>query len=119
MASGQRLPDQAWVVRCGLPPFANSPLLKACGWHPDGPYGFSVQAAADLTIEQLAARCRNNSVGVTTVGEIRSKGYEIVPTRGEGWHATVVVPENLGSEAANELTCLFTKVKNPAPKRSP
>ena len=56
-----------------------------------------------LTVEQLAVVCRNKYVGFTTVGEIRKMGYEVVRTSGEGWHATVVVPEEWAWEAAERV----------------
>jgi hypothetical protein len=59
MAEPERLPDDAFVVRCGRPPFSRSPLLQACRKHPEGPHGFSVQTAGDLTVEQLAVECPN------------------------------------------------------------
>ena len=91
MAEGDRLPDDAVVVRCGLPPFLGRPLHTACDEHPSGRYGFSVQAAVGLTVEELALECRNNSVGYLTAGEIRAIGYEVYETSGAGRHATVVV----------------------------
>ena len=117
MAQRDRLPDDALVVRCGLPPFSQSPLFQACRRHPDGPFGFSVQAATDLTVEQLSVMCGNNYVGFTTVGEIRKMGYEVLPTSGEGWHATVVVPDDWSRESAVELTLRFQQARNPAPRR--
>jgi hypothetical protein len=117
MAEGERLPDDAVVVRCGLPPFADSPLDRGCRQHPDGFFGFSVQAAAGLTVEQLAASCPNKSVGFTTVAKIRIMGYEVVRTRGAAYHATVVVPEDWGAEAAEELARIFDRAANPAHKK--
>ena len=66
MAVEERLPNDAVVIRCGLPPFTARPLLGACGDHPDGVFGFSVQSAAGLTVAQLATACRNKYVGYTT-----------------------------------------------------
>jgi hypothetical protein len=117
MGERDEFPDETLVVRCGLPPLVNSPLLRACDRHPEGPYGFSVQSAPGLTIEQLAAGCRNNYVGYTTVGAIRSKGYRIVRTSGVAYHATVEVPVDWSLGASEELTSLFAKAKNPAPRR--
>jgi hypothetical protein len=117
MPGRERIPDDAWVVRCGLPPFEKNPLFKACGRHRDGPFGFSVQAAAGMTIEQLATACRNNSVGYTTVRVIREMGYDVLSTGGDFHHATVVVPEDWTEQAAAELTHLFLHARNPAPRR--
>ena len=83
MAKEERLPDDAVVVRCGLPPFVDSPLERGCRRHPVGLFGFSVQAAVGLTVEQLATACRNKSVGFTSVAQIRIMGYEVVRTSGE------------------------------------
>jgi hypothetical protein len=117
MGDPERVPDEAWVVRCGLPPFENSPLHRGCRRHPEGPYGFSVQAAAGLTVEQLATACFNGSVGFTTVAELRRMGYEVLRTSGGAHHATVVVPEDWTASAAAELARAFRRASNPAPKR--
>ena len=116
MADPRRLPDEAFVVRCGLVPFVQRPLDDRCGHH-DGVYGFSVQAELGLTVEQLAAGCSNKSVGFTTVAEIRIMGYDVVRTRGEDHHATVVVPEDWSAESARELARIFQHAINPAPKK--
>jgi hypothetical protein len=117
MAEEERLPDDAVVVRCGLPPFVDSPLERGCRRHPVGLYGLSVQAAAGMTVEQLATACRNKSVGYTSVAQIRIMGYEVVRTSGEAHHATVVVPEDWSREAAEELARIFRPATNPAPKK--
>ncbi len=117
MAEGDSLPDDAVVVRCGLPPFVNSPLDRGCRRHPVGLFGFSVQAAVGLTVQQLATACSNNSVGFTTVGEIRIMGYEVVRTSGEAHHATVVVPVDWSADAAEQLALIFQHATNPSPKK--
>jgi hypothetical protein len=116
MADGGRLPDEAWVVRCGLPPFTARPLIGACGEHAEGVFGFSVQSAANLLVVRLATACRNKSVGFTTVGKVRQMGYDVVPTRGDFHHATVIVPRDWSSQAAAALTGLFTAAVNLAPR---
>lgn len=116
MSNDDPLPDEALVVRCGEPPFAQNPLIGACTEH-EGVYGFSVQCAALVSFEQLASACRNNSVGRSSVGEIRQIGYDVVVTSGLGHHATVVVPIDWTAKAADGLTNLFQAAKNPAPKR--
>jgi hypothetical protein len=114
MAEEERLADDAVVVRCGLPPFVDSPLDRGCRHHPDGFFGFSVQAAVGLTVEQLATVCRNKRVGFTTVAKIRIMGYEVVRTSGEAHHATVVVPEDWSADAAAKLAAIFEQADNPA-----
>jgi hypothetical protein len=119
MAEGDRLADDAVVVRCRLPRFLGRPLHSACDEHPSGYYGFSVQAAVGLTVEELASECRNNSVGYATAREIRAIGYEVDETSGAGRHATVVVPNPWTAEAADELARLFRPARNPSPRRGP
>jgi len=54
MTNGRALlPDDAYVVRGGKPPFARS-LKEASRRHPEGPYGFSVQSGANLSVADLA-----------------------------------------------------------------
>ncbi len=81
MEDENRLPDEALVVRGGRPPFAQNPLIERCAERPDGLYGFSVQSAPGLGLKELAADLPNASVGVTTVGAVRSAGYDVVRTQ--------------------------------------
>ncbi len=116
MSGRDRLPDEAWVVRCGRPPFDDpKPLHERCAEH-DGVYGFSVQSISHQTIEVLASWCRNNRIGVTTVAAIRALGYEIEVTRGKGFHATVIVPRDWTPEAARQLAQSFEDRENPVAK---
>jgi len=117
MAGDERLADNALVVRCGSPPFRGRPLFTSCENHPDGVYGFSVQCAAGLTAARLATACRNKIVGVTTVARIRQMGFDVVPTTGEMWHATVVVPKDWSHAKAETLSQIFESVSNPTPRR--
>jgi hypothetical protein len=117
MAEESQLPDDAVVVRCGQPPFNANPLARACRRHPSGYFGFSVQAAVGRTVEQLAEACSNSTVGFTTVATIRIMGYEVVRTRGEAYHATVVVPVGWTHAAAEELARVFVQAANPNPKK--
>lgn len=119
MAAVEAIPDEAFVVRCGMPPFELSPLDQACGHHPDGPFGFSVQAGIGFSVEYLAAECFNKSVGFTTAKEIRIMGYEVLRTSGSGHHATVVVPEDWTADAASALAQIFRFARNPVPKKRP
>ena len=90
-----RLPDEALVVRGGCPPYDREHvpfLFSIVEPHPDDPFGFSVQSEMGRSLEELGGFLSNRTVGVTTVGEIRRMGYDVVRTSGEGRHATVVVP---------------------------
>ncbi len=116
MASGEWIPDEALVVRCGQPPFPASPLLLACGEHPEGVHGFSVQSAAGLTVGQLAVACRNKTVGFSIVGDIRGLGYDVIRTGREFHHATVAVPRDWSEDAAKVLADLFQLATNLAPR---
>lgn len=53
-----------------------------------------------------------------TVGLLRSFGYDVVVTGGEGYHATVVVPRDWSPEAALCLANEFKNCENPVPKGS-
>jgi len=112
------LPDDALVVRGGKPPFVNNPLDHGCDEHPAGVYGFSVQCAPGKTLGDLAGYLRNRRVGLTTVGEIRRMGYDVVRTAGFGNHATVVVPSDWDGAATEELAWLFQEAENPSPRRT-
>jgi hypothetical protein len=118
MASGQPLQDGTLVVRCGQPPFDRpAPLCERCDQY-EGVFGFSVQCAEQVAFEQLARWCPNNKVGVTTVGEIRALGYDVVVTPGMGHHATVVVPIGWDNDSSQELIRLFREEINPTPRES-
>ena len=114
-----RLPDATFVVRCGKPPFeVPTKLPRRCGHHPQarGVFGFSVQARADTPWERLASSCPNRWVGVVTVAEIRSMGYDVIITPGGEYHATVVVPEDWDQESAEVLASRFLCEANPSPR---
>jgi hypothetical protein len=113
MKSGSpRLPDNAKVVRGGT----NTPdrFDKGSGvssrlsdGHLDG---ISVNSTATGTEASLSKGIRNGKVGTTTVGEVRAKGGDVVPspTRNNPNHATMSIPN---SKAASEL---MKVKKNPA-----
>jgi hypothetical protein len=109
------LPDEAFVVRGGKPPFSK-PLTLACRRHPEGSYGLSVQSEANLSVVELARALPNGRVGFTTVGEIRMMGYDVLRTSGDGFHATLVVPIDWDPADADQLARLFQDAENPNPK---
>lgn len=116
MPEHERLPDEIPVVRCGQPPFQDGGLLHESCKMNRGYFGFSVQCGPSGTIENLAIWCRNNKIGTTTVGAIRSAGYDVVVTPGKGHHATVVVRPDWNRRDALTLALLFEERTNPVPE---
>jgi hypothetical protein len=103
----ETIPDDALVVRGGK----NRPedIRRGTGTHPSGVTGVSVESAAGMTIEQLAAAIRHGQVGVTTVGKVRAAGGDVVRTAGRSPnHATLT---GLTPEQASQL--LTPTVPNP------
>jgi hypothetical protein len=103
-----RIPDDAVVVRGGR----NQPedLRRGTQTHPSGVTGASVECAAGILVEELAAAIPHRQVGVTTVGAIRAAGGDVVRTSGRSPnHATMV---GLTPEEASKL--LTPTIPNPA-----
>ena len=112
----ERLADEAVVVRCGRPPYDDpAPLREKCVWY-HGRFGFSVQSAEGIPLEALAAWCPNRKIGITTVGEIRALGYDVVVTPGKGHHATVAVVRRIGP---GRIRCAWysCSARKPIPRR--
>jgi hypothetical protein len=105
-----RIPDEAFVVRGGR----NQPedLRRGTGTHPSGVTGTSVECAASLSVEELAAAIPHGQVGVTTVGAIRAAGGDVVRTLGRTPHHATLI--GLSPEDASRL--LTPTVPNPARK---
>jgi hypothetical protein len=61
-AQGDRLPDDAVVVRCGLPPFTGRLIYTVSGAHSWGSDAFAARATAGLTIQRFTFWCRRISV---------------------------------------------------------
>ena len=74
------LSDSALVVRGGVPSVAN--LTKSAEViNTDGTLsGVSVNSANGASIEDLSQGIPNGQIGVTTVGDIRNAGGDVVPT---------------------------------------
>ncbi|WP_223619063.1 Ig-like domain-containing protein [Lysobacter sp. ESA13C] len=109
-----RLADNALVVRGGSPIGANSVegLAKGIGDHPSGVRGFSAESANGATLCQLCSNVAHNQVGVTTAGQIRASGGEVVRTAGKS--PTHVTVSGLKPDRANQL--LTPTRDNPVPK---
>jgi hypothetical protein len=103
------LADSALVVRGGVATPAQ--LTKGAETiAADGTLnGVSVQSANGATVEQLSQGLRNNQVSVTTVGDVRAAGGEVVSTP---------KPENpchcdMNGLGAEEASKLFKAQPNP------
>ena len=113
-----RLPDEALVVRGGKNLADNFKQGTGVSLDADGKLqGVSVNAGADMTLEQLTAGndqgyrgIPNSQLGQTTVGEVRKLGGDVEPkpSRWNPNHAT------LGGLTPEQASSLFTPtVKNP------
>ena len=91
--------DEALVVRGGR----NRPedIIRGTGIHPSGVAGVSVESAAGASIEQLAASIAHPQIGVTTVGEVRSAGGDVIRTSGRSPNYATLT--GLTPERASEL----------------
>ena len=107
----EKIPDEALVVRGG----ANRPvdIQRGIATHPNGVTGVSVQSAAGVHLAELAATIPHRQVGVTTVGEVRSLGGDVIRTSGRSpYHATLT---GLSPEQISYL--LTPTIPNPARER--
>ena len=101
-------PEDELVVRGGR----NRPedILRGTGTHPSGVTGISVESKSGVSLEQLARPIPHSRIGVTTVGEVRAAGGDVIRTSGKSPnHATLT---GLTPELASTL--LTPTVANPA-----
>jgi RHS repeat-associated protein len=101
-----KISDDATVVRGGL----NTPeaIAKGTGTHPSGVTGVSVECG-NCSVEELAKPLPHSKIGVTTVGDVRNAGGDVIRTSGASPnHATMT---GLPPERASEL--LNPVIKNP------
>lgn len=83
------LPDDALVIRGGR----NRPedIERGYGFHPSGLAGISVESAVGITVEEIAKGIPHGQVGITTVGDVRIAGGDVIPTSGRSPnHATLI-----------------------------
>ena len=107
-AKGQ-IPDGALVVRGGAD-HSPATIAKKTGRHPDGVEGFSVESRGGCSLYELCTQLPNNKVGVTTAGDVRRAGGDVVRTRGRSPnHATV---SGLSPADASNL---LSPAENPVP----
>ena len=92
----EKIPDEALVVRGGR----NRPvdIVRGTGTHPSGVTGVSVESAVGVSVAELSASIPHGQVGVTTVGEVRKAGGNVIRTAGRSpYHATLtgLTPEQI------------------------
>ena len=103
-----KIADDAIVVRGGqnLP----TDIARGTGTHPSGVVGVSVESAEGKTAAELSQNIPHGKVGVTTVGDVRTAGGDVIKTSGRSPnHATLT---GLTPEQASSL--LTPVIKNPA-----
>ncbi len=104
----ERIPDEALIVRGGRNQAAD--LKRGLGTHPSGLTGVSVECAAGMSAEELAAAIPHSQIGVTTVGAVRAAGGDVVRTSGRSPHHATLT--GLSPEEASRL--LTPTIPNPA-----
>jgi uncharacterized protein RhaS with RHS repeats len=110
-AGANALSDSALVARGGANITPQS-IENATSTHPSGVTGFSAQCNGGTCLNELGANIPNGQMGVTTVGDVRAAGGDVVVTSGIGNHATVT---GLERNTASQL--LSPSVPNPVPKK--
>lgn len=76
-------------------------IMRGTGTHPSGITGVSVESAAEVSVAELAATIPHGQIGVTTVGDVRQAGGDVVRTSGRSlYHATLT---GLTSEQVSQL----------------
>ena len=104
----EKIPDEALVVRGGrnLP----ADIIRGTATHPSGVTGVSVESAVRVNVAELAASIPHGQVGVTTVGDVRKAGGDVIRTTGRSpYHATLT---GLTPEQVSRL--LTPTIPNPA-----
>jgi hypothetical protein len=82
------IPDEAIVMRGGRN--RSEDIQRGIGTHPSGITGISVECAIGVTIAELAAAIPHGQLGITTVGEVRREGGDVIYTSGRSPnHATL------------------------------
>lgn len=102
-----RIANDAFVVRGGQNRVED--IQRGIGTHPSGIRGVSVESAEGVTIAELSRAIPHRQIGVTTVGEIREAGGDVIRTSGRSpYHATLT---RLTPEKTSEL--LSPTILNP------
>lgn len=114
LSHADNLPDDALICRggeCGAGNFANGSGITV---NPDGTLsGVSVQSAPGVSLEELAGYLPNNQIGVSTVGDVRAAGGNVVPQPIPGipYHAEL---SGITPQIAQQL--FQPTIRNPVPK---
>jgi RHS repeat-associated protein len=113
--AASELPDSALVARGGsLANHTPAKINAAIGpSRTPGVIGFSAQCNGGGCLSELGQFLRNRELGVTTVGEIRQIGGQVVRTPGIGYHVTVT---GVSGEGVSPLLRIFP---NPNPLVGP
>ena len=105
-----------YVVRAGV---ATPFQLRAGTRLTVNGYGFSIQTAPGVSVDELArgGRFPNRQISVTAVQQLRDVGVTVnFPTPGAGaHHGTVVVPSPPPPGIFEAISSLFTQRFNPFP----
>lgn len=100
------LSDNATVVRGGLNTVKS--LKAGTDTHPSGVTGVSVECGT-CSVKELAKPLPHNQIGVTTVGDVRNAGGDVIKTSGNSPnHATLT---GLTPEEMHQL--LYPPIPNP------
>jgi hypothetical protein len=103
MSEPEVLSDSAIVLRGGR----NRPedIRRGIGTHPSGITGISVECGDEISVHELSALIPHGSIGVTTVGEVRAVGGDVIRTSGRSpYHAT------LTGLISSEISLLLTPI---------
>ena len=104
----EKIADEALVVRGGRNLVED--IKRGTGTHPSGVVGVSVESAEGKTVKELSENIPHGQVGVTTVGDVRAAGGDVVQTSGRSPnHATLT---GLSHEDTSKL--LTPTIPNPA-----
>jgi hypothetical protein len=102
------IPDEAIIMRGGRN--RSEDIQRGIGTHSSGITGISVECAIGVSIADLAAAIPHGQVGITTVGDVRREGGNVIYTSGRSHnHATLT---GLTPEQISQL--LTPTILNPA-----
>lgn len=106
--SVEKISNEALVVRGGR----NRPedIERAMGTHPSGVTGISVESTVGLSVAELAAAIPYKQIGITTVGEVRQAGGDVIRTSGRSPHHATLT----GLTAEQISFLLIPTIRNPA-----